>query len=87
MTSDELKTARATLGYSQADLSAAMQTPKRTIQDWEGGKCRLPGWLSVMMELLIEKDERVMGEIREQVEARVRGEKRGQEAGDGDRAV
>lgn len=74
MTSDELKAARATLGYSQADLSAAMRTPKRTIQDWEGGKCRLPGMLGVLLELLIEKDERVMGEIRKQVEGRVKGE-------------
>lgn len=67
MTSEELKAARKALKYSQAELACALDTPKRTIQDWEGGKCRLPGVIGVAMGLLREKDEAVMTWIAEKI--------------------
>ena len=67
MTSEELKAARKALKYSQAELACALDTPKRTIQDWEGGKCRLPGMIGVAMGLLREKDEAVMTWIAEKI--------------------
>ena len=67
MTSEELKASRKALKYSQAELACALDTPKRTIQDWEGGKCRLPGVIGVAMGLLREKDEAVMTWIAEKI--------------------
>ena len=62
-----MKAARKALKYSQSELACALDTPKRTIQDWEGGKCRLPGVLGVAMGLLREKDEAVMTWIAEKI--------------------
>ena len=73
MTSEELKAARKALKYSQAELACALDTPKRTIQDWEGGKCRLPGVLGVAMGLLREKDEAVMTWIAEKIKRDLKG--------------
>lgn len=71
MTSEELKAARITLKYSQAELAEALATPKRTVQDWERGKCRMPGVVAVAVGLLQEKDRWVMATIREQVAQRL----------------
>lgn len=68
MTSEGLKAARKALGCSQSELAEAIRTPKRTIQDWEAGKCRLPGIVGVTMELLLQKDRWIMQGIRELVQ-------------------
>ena len=75
ITAEELKRARAVLGCSQSQLSAVMNTPKRTIQDWELGVSPTPGWLPVMMRLLIQEDRRVMAEIKAKIENRIGGKR------------
>ena len=57
MTNLELISARNTLKYSQADMSIAIETPKRTIQDWESGRNRIPGVAKVAVNLLVERSK------------------------------
>jgi DNA-binding transcriptional regulator YiaG len=71
MTSEEFKAARIALKCSQADLSDLIRTPKRTIQDWEAGKCKFQGIVGVCMTLLLEKEARVMGGIKAGIVERI----------------
>lgn len=71
MTSDELKTARESLGYGVADLACALRTPVSTVRDWEAGRTRIPGAAAVAVELLLERDQGVMTVIRERIAASV----------------
>ena len=56
MTAEEFKKARQALGLKQTELAAAMETPYRTLQDWEAGKNRIPGVAAVALRLLQERD-------------------------------
>jgi DNA-binding transcriptional regulator YiaG len=42
---DEVKRERARLGVSQQKLSNTTGIPKRTIEDWEGGRRTPHGWV------------------------------------------
>lgn len=55
MTSDELKSARSTIGLSQTDMARTLHTPLRTYQDWEAGVNRIPGIVEVAVTLLAER--------------------------------
>jgi DNA-binding transcriptional regulator YiaG len=49
---DGVRAERARLGLSQQGLSDALGIPKRTIEDWEGGRRTPPPWVE---KLLFEK--------------------------------
>ena len=57
--SEQLKAARASAGLSQQAMADKMLIPKRTIENWEGGKNTPPPYLQrfVLNELLAEKPE------------------------------
>ncbi len=55
MTSKELKKIRNDLGMTQKALAEALNTPFRTLQDWEYGKRRIPGILEITLECLKKK--------------------------------
>lgn len=52
MTNTKLKAARKQLNLTQAEMAKKLNTPPRTYQDWELGRTKLPGLLSVTLELL-----------------------------------
>jgi DNA-binding transcriptional regulator YiaG len=60
MTREELKKIRDDLGMTQKALSEALNTPFRTLQDWEYGKRRIPGILEIALACLKKKG----GEVR-----------------------
>lgn len=68
-TAQQLKTARKSLGMSQAECARYLRTPLRTYTGWESGETRIPGVVMVAMELLIKKDRWVMQAITEKLEA------------------
>jgi len=43
MAAEELKADRLELGYSQRELADILLTPRRTFEDWEAGRSRIPG--------------------------------------------
>ena len=47
-----IKEARKQVGLTQQALSDWLGIPKRTIEDWEGGKRNCPGWCE---KLVVEK--------------------------------
>lgn len=49
-----LKEARLTAGFSQQQMSDALEIPKRTIEDWEAGRRKCPKYVErlVINELL-----------------------------------
>jgi DNA-binding transcriptional regulator YiaG len=49
---DEVKRERARLKMSQQALSDTTDIPKRTIEDWEGGRRTPPAWVQ---RLVLEK--------------------------------
>ena len=51
---NEFKAARKRLGMTQQELSERLEIPKRTIEDWEGGRRNPPEWVK---KLLLEKME------------------------------
>ena len=54
MTPAELKSARADLRLSQTALGAALgATALRTIQHWEAGDSPIPGWVPLLLRLLV----------------------------------
>jgi DNA-binding XRE family transcriptional regulator len=57
----ELKDIRKNLLLSQQDLTNRLGIPKRTIEDWEGGRRTPPPWtMKLVTEKLLEiKDERI----------------------------
>jgi DNA-binding transcriptional regulator YiaG len=42
---DKLKTAREAAGLTQQAMSARMDIPKRTIEEWEAGRRTAPGYV------------------------------------------
>ena len=48
-----LKEARIAAGLSQKAMSDLLEIPKRTIENWEGGKNKCPVWAEklIIMEL------------------------------------
>ena len=56
----ELKAARSAAGITQDGMDERMQIPKRTIQDWEGGKRTPPSYVQrfVLNELKAIADAR-----------------------------
>ena len=51
---NEFKAARKRLGLTQQELSERLEIPKRTIEDWEGGRRNPPEWVK---KLVLEKME------------------------------
>jgi len=45
MTPDDIKSFRATLGLSRAELARRLPIPYRTLEDWEAGKRTAPKYL------------------------------------------
>lgn len=54
MAENEFRTARKRLGLTQQELSELLEIPKRTIEDWEGGRRNPPEWVK---KLVLEKME------------------------------
>lgn len=52
---NEFKAARKRLGMTQRELSELLDIPKRTIEDWEGGRRNPPEWVK---KLVLEKMEK-----------------------------
>ena len=52
MSPKELQKIREDLGMTQKALSEALNTPLRTLQDWEYGKRRIPGILEIALACL-----------------------------------
>lgn len=50
--SDTIKSARLEAGLTQLEMSILLEIPKRTIENWEGGKRTPPLWAE---KLVIEK--------------------------------
>ncbi len=48
-----LRQARATLGLSQADFAARIDTPAGTLRDWEQGRFTPPGAVLCLLRLLV----------------------------------
>lgn len=69
MTHEEFKNMRIALKYGMNDLSAALDTPVRTLRDWEAGKNKIPGVVSVAMGLLLERAEGFDRVLKARIEA------------------
>lgn len=52
MTIDALKSARATLGLSQAELAARIGVAPNTVSRWEAGRHPIPRWVSILIRKL-----------------------------------
>ena len=63
MEPSELKAARRELGMNKVDLAGRIRTPYRTYDKWERGERRIPGSCETAVELLLEKDRRLMAGI------------------------
>ena len=63
MTPIDLTAARLKLGLKPGELATALRTPKRTVQDWEAGRRRIPGICEIACELLLQKDRWLMAKI------------------------
>lgn len=48
-----VRTARTTLGLSQAEFAARIATPVATLRDWEQGRFQPPGAVGKLLRLLI----------------------------------
>lgn len=55
MTSKEFKKIQKGLGLKNKELAQALKTPPRSIDNWRGGKSRIPGAVIVALHLLLEK--------------------------------
>ena len=73
MTAGELVTAREVLGYGQSDLARALGTSLRNVQEWESGRRKMKGLVSVTIGLLSERSEWVMGKVLETVDSHLAG--------------
>jgi len=59
MAENEFRSARKRLGMTQRKLSEILGIPKRTIEEWEGGRRNPPDWAK---KLILEKMESMEGE-------------------------
>ncbi len=77
MTAEEFKKARFALGMKQTELAMALETPYRTVQDWETGRNRIPGVAAVALRLLLERDrwatDQTLAETLEQFRRDIKG--------------
>ncbi|HEY6837978.1 MAG TPA: helix-turn-helix domain-containing protein [Geobacteraceae bacterium] len=78
MTPEEFKNARRALGMKQTELALALETPYRTVQDWESGRNRIPGIAAVALRLLQEQDHwaserQLLGVLVEQLRKNITG--------------
>lgn len=64
---NEIEKGRRALQVSMADLARMLRTPYRTVQAWCTGERPYPGVAAAAVELLIEKDRRVMTTIKERI--------------------
>lgn len=60
MAENEFRSARKRLGMTQRKLSEILGIPKRTIEEWEGGRRNPPDWAK---KLILEKMESMEGEV------------------------
>lgn len=54
-----IKEARLAAGLTQQAMSDLLKIPKRTIENWEGGKNKCPEWAEL---LIIEKLQMIINE-------------------------
>ena len=52
MNSKEFKKIQKKLGLNNKEMAKALKTPPRTIDNWRGGKSRIPGAVVVVLHLL-----------------------------------
>ena len=71
MTGKELKEARRKIGIYQYQLAVCLDTPVRTLQDWENGINTIPGHMAVLMGLLVERDEKFMQSVADRLKRKV----------------
>ena len=58
---NEIKAARNAAGLSQRKMSELLGIPRRTIEDWDAGKCQPPTWVK---QLLLAELERIAEKIK-----------------------
>ena len=54
----EIKEARLKAGLTQQEMSKLLEIPKRTIEEWEGGRMRCPEYTKKMILKELGKFER-----------------------------
>lgn len=59
---------RNSTGMSRMDFCRYFEIPYRTMQDWELGKRRIPGYLLRLMEYKIQTEKLLKEEAREKTE-------------------
>ena len=58
---NEIKAARNAAGLSQRKMSELLGIPRRTIEDWDAGKCQPSTWVK---QLLLAELERIAEKIK-----------------------
>lgn len=53
-----VKALRERMGMTQQQFGDYFEIPKRTLQDWEGGKRKIPEYLLKLMEFKVDVDEK-----------------------------
>ena len=53
-----VKALRERMGMTQQQFGDYFEIPKRTLQDWEGGKRKIPEYLLKLMEFKVDADEK-----------------------------
>lgn len=53
LTSEQLKSARQALGWSQEDMANELRTTGRTVRRWEAGSRKIPGSVSRLIDYLL----------------------------------
>jgi len=66
MTPSELTEKRTQLGLKPGELSRQLNTSRKTLGEWEGGRRRIPGICEAAVDLLLEKDRWVLEKIAAQ---------------------
>lgn len=61
----KIKNAREAAGLTQAELSAWLSIPKRTIENWEQGSRKPAPWLETLIVEKIERDASLQKDKRE----------------------
>lgn len=55
-TAEKVRAIRKSLGLTQQAMSEAYGIPKRTIENWEGGKTEPPAYVLTMLEIIAAQD-------------------------------
>lgn len=58
MTSTEFKEIQKKLDLKNREMAKALITSPRNVDNWRGGKCRIPGPVIVALYCLIERKDR-----------------------------